>query len=435
MRIQLLEGTGSGACHGRYAKLEYYTTNEVVPSGIAIEFHQTPEGHQASFINQIKVLREQNYNDAEITKAIYQNDTKAVERMLATKEITARHVTAQGHSLISWAVNDGASAVFRLLLEDGADPNYCYWADNTVDLIYLIWDLWTDWVWSGGVYGLGGISRAPKMKVEDCILMSELALKYGCCVNATLVHTMDFASPLFLNETCSERQLQSSADILVMVTFLSRIGFDLEQRNSYGQTPLLHSCLLVGHDADAKVEAMLTCLAKKNVFDNFGRGPLHSAIFVRRTWRTCFPTADAVCERGDLDYDDNDMLEFDAEDFQASTVQHMDRASIEAEDLCERCWRSLKSKVLSLLRIGCDPNATDSKGRTPSDYAWRNGLFWCAWEEALAETGWDYHDEKLECMGSHIAMFEQAEALHKGQKLGAYIDTWTRAATIGRRDR
>ena len=116
-------------------------------------------------------------------------------------------------------------------------------------------------------------STAKMQNLEHCVAITQLALDNGCTNHSG----NDDDSPLFSVHT-SAREYTSASAPVDAIKYLISIGWDLEEQNCLGQTPLLYAaaecqprvarCLRTLIEGDARLDAR----------DKTGRGPLHSAL-------------------------------------------------------------------------------------------------------------------------------------------------------------
>jgi hypothetical protein len=129
-------------------------------------------------------------------------------------------------------------------------------------------------------------------------------------------------------------------------------------------------------------------------YDSWSCGWCGAALRNRRMYRGKYDDMSDYCETRDVD--DLQMPEpvLDADGY-------LDN---EPEPHLVRIRQRLK--LQSLLEAGCDPNLLDNKGRSPSDYAEREGL-WPQWEWALDQTGWRYNAATGKCERKITAVEEE----------------------------
>lgn len=406
LRLEVRYGMNPNGREALCAKLTFFVTVSKSPSAISISFHKSPSGTGFCDVARIDVLP-----DESVVPEIWKGNTKVVKKIFEDQKIAPQHVANKGHSLASFAYAYGNSELYKLQLKGGAHPNYCGFHHCTIDLVTLIWTSWIDLLSTRDGPCTKDDNRAAETTVYDCISMSNEAIKHGCQIGCNLPWTSSRPNPLFLSDSEDPIRMIRYDELSVMFSYLVNTGFDLEARNNNEQTPLLYANMFLGHDTVPKIKALLSCGAKPNVQDIYGRGPLHCAVSIKLSRFTCSHAL--LSDHDEVVFWDwlNEQSMDDVEERPSlvDPVQHMDQASIDVDCVCDVCWDVLIGKLVAMLDAGCDPNSEDDDCRTPSDYAWRNGFMWFAWEQALAMTGWEFDDGTQQCVGIHVAMFEAFE--------------------------
>ena len=165
-------------------------------------------------------------------------------------------------------------------------------------------------------------------RFEHYRLVSDLVIQHGAnvqyCVNATeekgnLLHLPASMFP------CRSRDYSYEFS-KVLIRYFIDIGCDLEYRNAYGYTPLMHAVSRnVCNSATGYISALLDNGANVHATDHEQRG--------------CFRIS---------------LARF-------STLAYYKNPTIDEMNALKTLWRIL-------MRAGCDPWTTDSSGKTAMDY-------------------------------------------------------------------
>ena len=168
----------------------------------------------------------------------------------------------------------GCSDVFRLLIQGGASTNACKdYVGLTTDIVTVIWD--------GYVYANEGISwedlpMENLKEFEQCVAMTQLAIDNDCTIDSAR-DDMLCAGLLFLLIRTDMADAYSSASVDA-IDYLSSIGWDLEEKNCLGQTPLLYAAVHCQPQVAKCLRALIKRGARLDARDEIGRGPLLSAL-------------------------------------------------------------------------------------------------------------------------------------------------------------
>ena len=258
--------------------------------------------------------------------------------------------------------------------------------------------------------------------------LTRLALKHGCDIEEAVPYNSFFCNALSdVNSICS---WSDGYPILPIETleFLINIGYDLGQSGSDGLTALLHA-------ASQHMPHIIKCLrlfikrgADLHTTDFEGKGALHCALAApciynewygtlkdvywndsenvidgaKWTARIIFNTED---NRHEEDYEDEGIDPGPLlDDIINNSCHYPDGAANEYDidyifcggdmirDPVQVLKKRTRFKLLTLLQLGCCPNVVDHKGRSPSDYAMRDGL-WPQWCWALLNAGYVHHEQ------------------------------------------
>ncbi|KAL9606447.1 MAG: hypothetical protein Q9179_000363 [Wetmoreana sp. 5 TL-2023] len=312
--------------------------------------------------------------------------------------------------------------------------------------------IWTDFL-SSGWYP----SRPKKANLEDCIRITNTVLSHGCDIseNAMFRPFTVRPNPIFVIPE-SNLVWFGAETAQKLIEHLLNLGYDAEERNRDGLTSLLFTASIYSPIVVGSLKALVRRNIALKATDPEGKGALHialSALYFFDGWRTFmnrdhwpefdaehhnsepleYPTSDALhpADTPWLEKCVQDLTEDELEDWvtsvedddspprttdddhspdaanQSFTDGHEihefeewdpDDASVHRYWRFIRHWipmlkRRMRSKVLTLLQAGCDPNHRDNDGESPSEFAQREGI-WQEWTWALRRSGYAYDDDR-----------------------------------------
>ena len=175
---------------------------------------------------------------------------------------------------LQYAIDTGCSDVFRLLVQGGASTNECNdYGERITDIITVLWKRFVDHF---EMHEGGALSMGKEKSLEECVAMTQLALDNDCAIDSAddrILH----AGPLFALVGTDNTNIDASISVDAVVYLLS-IGWDLEERNRVGQTPLLYAAAACGPQVARCLRALVEKGARLDARDVMGRGPLLSAL-------------------------------------------------------------------------------------------------------------------------------------------------------------
>ena len=287
--------------------------------------------------------------------------------------------------------------------------------------------------------------------LDQCKEMTNAVLKYGCEIEDTIGYSAK-ANALF--ELCyywpmEKADANAPAEAL---QYLLGIGYEKEQANEEGQTPLLWIASSYQPQVIKCLKVLLEHQVNLHAVDDEGKGALHCALLpphIIDNWRSLGLISQGVpvskfyylpshvyhtedrAHANDYDHAkihqvlwgaEHQTTDLTAPDPSSSVMQlfiqpqwlhdptfrasnGMDPTSQVADgqvwctNLNGERYRiqepvkvlktRLMFKVLTLLEAGCDPNVLDKAGHPPTYYARRDGL-WPQWYWALDNAGYTY---------------------------------------------
>lgn len=332
-------------------------------------------------------------DDSAIIQCVCKNDLRGIQTLFDLGAASARDVDSRGRSLINYAMYTGCSDVFRFLVQGGASINEVeYFGDRTTDVITAVWDMHA-LSNSGAFIDFAGLSLEKLKSFEQCVAITQLALDNNCTINSAHERVIH-ANPLF--SLIGYLADAHASAVVHAIDYLYSIGWDLEEKNCLGQTPLLYAAGRCHQSTVSCLRALIERGARVDARDKTGQGPLHSALsppFGLSDW------IDLKCiyrEEGVLDNNWALNQFFNTED-----REHARDYVYCVDEWGDGHWIRNPSHVLKdrvrtklkvLLEAGCDPNDLDDNGDSPSDYA-RHGL-WSQWLWALGMTGYVFDEER-----------------------------------------
>jgi hypothetical protein len=113
--------------------------------------------------------------------------------------------------------------------------------------------------------------------INQCVSMTNVALQHGCDVQS---HHLDqgIPTPLFFNLAGLPRTKIDGASLSALQEHLLAAGYEMEEKNSIGQTPLLFAANTCKLRCLAVLNQLVSLGANIHATDNEGRGALHQAL-------------------------------------------------------------------------------------------------------------------------------------------------------------
>ena len=227
---------------------------------------------------------------------------------------------------------------------------------------------------------------------DKCIRMTDAVLASGYDLNEGPFYHPSRPNLLFELACDGGHGWQKRSTIVEALQYLVRKGYDLEERNCEGDTPLLYATKAHRAGAVTHIEAFAEAGSDTGATNLAGQGPLHCALSVPES-----------VSPADWNIQEDDNFFIPSPSFYEYRIIYStfhdgpEGYSCHADHICwldtngvSRRMRNpvqvLKErsqlKILVLLKAGCDPNLPDRAGETPHQYAERNGLL-PQWEWAL----------------------------------------------------
>ena len=232
-------------------------------------------------------------DDSAIIQCVRKNDLRGIQTLFDHGAASARDVDPRGISLLhvstahryeqlmslliylQYAMYSGCSDVFRLLIQGGASTNECDdYRERTTDIITVVWKEFMSANMREG--NLMALSMEKVKNFEECVAITQLALDNNCTIDSA-IHWVICASPLFMLVGSDMADIDTSV-LVDAIGYLVSIGWDLEEKNRLGQTPLLYAAAVCGPQVARCLRALVEKGALLHARDEMGRGPLLSAL-------------------------------------------------------------------------------------------------------------------------------------------------------------
>ena len=295
-----------------------------------------------------------------------------------------------------------------------------------MDMVWATWSAFSE-AWAGT--NLPDLFRS----VDQCIRMSDAALRYGCDIDSSIAFNRHLPSALvFL--FCYDSEIPSQ-DLETAFQYLCNVGYDIEGRDFSGATLLLIQATEIFRSVVSMLKFLIEKGADLHAVDSENCGALHLAFEVPEGWGAWNSSCTGGCnhsyyifdhefyarnyfntesEEYAEDYDDDDLTPapfiIDEDDEEYEKDDENDTEALElpegyvlyrdddngSEEMFRKPLPILKTrlrfKLLTLLRAGCDPNLLNNQGCSPSDDARYHGL-WPEWTWALLNAEYVFDED------------------------------------------
>lgn len=199
--------------------------------------------------------------------------------------------------------------------------------------------------------------------------MTQVALRYGCLAEQSIRDHVWFMPLFFLSHGCLDRSAAQYAETLKE---LLAAGYDIEFRNSCGQTPLLYAAFRMTRRTLTVLKLFLTKTADKHAVDNKGRGALHCCL----SWSDgLFDSFNSVCTRSTS----------------TDTAEHCFTGDVNNSEIStDMIWEEEIHSITARTDVGATNTESDIEycycGSDDAEEWGDTGCYWC--------DGSDHHDDK-----------------------------------------
>ena len=140
--------------------------------------------------------------------------------------------------------------------------------------------VWTIWATFREAYR-GCLLPNPIIKnVDQCISMSNAALRYGCDIKNSIAYNPLLPNPLFT--LMNDWNIGKAQSIMDAIRYLCSIGYDMEERNSKGETLYLYGATLISPSVITSLKFLIEIGADTSAMDLHNCSALHLALMPPR---------------------------------------------------------------------------------------------------------------------------------------------------------
>ncbi len=166
-------------------------------------------------------------------------------------------------------------------------------------MVWAIWAEFADACMDGGRWGL---PQTNIRSVDQCISMSDAALRYGCDIDNSIAFNRKWPNPLFTMVDEYFRTIPPQA-LMDALRYLCNIGYDIEERNSEGATLLLFEATRLCPSVISILKFLIEKGADLCAVDPYNRGALHFALMAPETWGAWSSSCTDVCDHFEYDHE------------------------------------------------------------------------------------------------------------------------------------
>ena len=168
----------------------------------------------------------------------------------------------------------GSSDVFWLLLQGGASTNPC--KDYARLMTYIVTVIWNSYVDANAGASWADLPMEKWKEFEQCVTITHLPIDSDCTTDSAKDRLLS-AGPLFTLTDTNMADAHASASVDA-IDYLSSIGRDLGRRMARDKHHSFTQQLKCQPQVARCLRALLKRGASLDVRDEFGRGPLISAL-------------------------------------------------------------------------------------------------------------------------------------------------------------
>ena len=186
---------------------------------------------------------------------------------------------------------------------------------HPMDMVWATWHGFVE-VWAG--MGLPDVFRS----IDQCMRMSDAALRYGCDIDNSIVFNPKLPSPLFLLFDYNRRI--PPQDLETAFRYLYNIGYDIEEKNSYGETLLLFAATQLRPSVVSILRLVMEKGADLHTVGLDNRGALHLAFAAPRRWGAWDSSCTSACDHADVDHVQwaQEILETESKNYAGDYCDH-----------------------------------------------------------------------------------------------------------------
>lgn len=231
-----------------------------------------------------------------------------------------------------------------LISYDIADAFTVHSFRDPMDIVWTIWGAFAE-IHAGG--RLPDLPSSIIRSIDQCKIMSDAALRYGCDIDNSVAYQSRLANPLFsLLDDYKEIPPQELENAL---GYLCNIGYDIEERNCEGATLLLFEAAQLSQSVVSILRFLIRKGADVHAVDTQNRGALHCALRAPEDWGTWNSSCTDSCEHFDSDHEDWTYFLFRTE------------SEAYADDYCDDGLTPVPSVINHIPndRLACDDEAQE----------------------------------------------------------------------------
>ena len=148
----------------------------------------------------------------------------------------------------------------------------------------LVWSTWLAFDDAhSGTYS-PGLPISIIRNIDQCISMSDAALLYGCDIDNSIAYNSLLPNPLF--RLVDNWSIETSQAMMDAIRYLCKIGYDMEERNSEGDTLFLYGATLLSPSVITSLKFLIGIGADLYAVNPFNCGALHLALMAPYGWDT-----------------------------------------------------------------------------------------------------------------------------------------------------
>ena len=205
----------------------------------------------------------------------------------------------------------------------------------------MVWAVWAQFVQAYAGMVLPDLQSSIIRSIDQCMRMSDAALRYGCDIDNSVAFNSRFPSPLFFLIVYADIPPQKMETAL---RYLCNIGYDLEERNCEEATLLLFEASQLCPSVISILGFLIEKGADLGAVDTHNFGALHYALMAPDVWGAWDSSCTDNCNHFDTDHEDSAYFELRTE------------SEAYAEDYCDDGLTPVPSVIdhISNDKLTCD---------------------------------------------------------------------------------